>query len=283
MTSRTNTENPTLRPKLRIWQQNLNKSFFAQSHLLHSIRPDTYDILVIQEPYLDRLGNTRDNSQWRVHYPDQHETARQKTRSVILINKSIPTGSWSPIRIDSNDITGILVKGQDFDIAIYNIYNDCTHSENITAARGALTHLTNSRPERPTYTLLLGDFNRHHPAWDDPANSHLFTRENLRKAQMVLDLAADFSLTMALPPKIPTLEALSSGRYTRVDNVFISDDIAHLVTKCKTSPKRRPIKTDHIPIITHLECSIVRNRILSSRVMGIPRSWEFPFGVNRAK
>jgi hypothetical protein len=129
------------------------------------------------------------------------------------------------------------------------------------------------RPDRPTYTLLLGDFNRHHPIWDDPTNAHLFTHANLEKAQKLIDLTADFNLTMTLPPKIPTLQALSSGRYMRVDNVFISDDIAHLVTKCTTNPKLRPIKTDHLPIITALECTVPQT--VEAKIFNIKKAdWE---------
>ena len=46
-------------PLIRIWQQNVNKSLDIQLDLLHSASPDDYDLLVIQEPYLDHLHNTR--------------------------------------------------------------------------------------------------------------------------------------------------------------------------------------------------------------------------------
>jgi len=32
------------------------------------------------------------------------------------------------------------------------------------------------------HMIWLGDFNRHHPEWDEERNSHLFTRENLDEA-----------------------------------------------------------------------------------------------------
>ena len=48
---------------VNVWQQNLNKSDVAQQDLI-SIDPNTYDIIAIQEPYIDFLGNTRANQRW---------------------------------------------------------------------------------------------------------------------------------------------------------------------------------------------------------------------------
>ncbi|KIK37495.1 hypothetical protein CY34DRAFT_92648, partial [Suillus luteus UH-Slu-Lm8-n1] len=47
--------------RLRIWQQNLNASMAAQEALLNSSVANHWDIIVIQEPYLNFLRNTRAN------------------------------------------------------------------------------------------------------------------------------------------------------------------------------------------------------------------------------
>ncbi|THU85973.1 hypothetical protein K435DRAFT_616598, partial [Dendrothele bispora CBS 962.96] len=65
---------------------------------------------------------------------------------------------------------------------------------------------------------------------------------------------------MVLPPSIPTLEALSTGNYTRVDNVFVSRHLVQRIKKCDTVPEQRPPKTDHIPIITILDLQQPVNR-----------------------
>ncbi|THU95808.1 hypothetical protein K435DRAFT_561955, partial [Dendrothele bispora CBS 962.96] len=54
---------------------------------------------------------------------------------------------------------------------------------------------------------------------------------------------------MTLEPGVPTLQALSTGNYTRVDNVFCSSNLVDHVIQCETFPERRQPKTDHIPII----------------------------------
>ncbi|THU99517.1 hypothetical protein K435DRAFT_658872 [Dendrothele bispora CBS 962.96] len=55
---------------------------------------------------------------------------------------------------------------------------------------------------------------------------------------------------MTLPAGTPTLEALSTGNFTRVDNVFCTEGLAERITRCDTIPSLRPTKTDHFPIIT---------------------------------
>jgi len=56
----------------------------------------------------------------------------------------------------------------------------------------------------------FGDFNHHHPLWDEPRNAHLFNSCNL--IEPLLDLVHSYGMRMALPPGIPTLEACSTGK-----------------------------------------------------------------------
>src|SRR6201996_1194005 len=237
---------------VRIWQQNLNKSPVAQLHLLNSLNPSLYDIAAIQEPHLDFQGLTRASSRWRVHYPDRYAFNRKDTRSLLFINARLSTNAWTPIAIDSHDISAICLSTEDRDFHIYNIYNDGNHSNSINTLRAHL----NRQPqnvEKPTAIILLGDFNRHHPSWDEARNHHLFTRQNLDEAQILINFLADYGLEMMLPPEIPTLQALATGNHTRTDNVFASDTISDLFISCNTAPERRPTRTDHYPILIELD------------------------------
>ncbi|KAJ3742816.1 hypothetical protein DFH05DRAFT_1373416, partial [Lentinula detonsa] len=58
---------------------------------------------------------------------------------------------------------------------------------------------------------------------------------------------------MTLPEQLPTLCAHSTGNYTRVDNVFCSEDLTEHILTCNTIPSRRPVCTDHIPIHTIID------------------------------
>lgn len=106
----------------------------------------------------------------------------------------------------------------------------------------------------------MGDFNRHHPCWDEERNAHLFTKSNLEQAQVVLDLVADNDMEMALPKDIPTLRALSTWNLTWPDNVFISSSLIDLLTYCNAEPELQPVKTDHFPIITKISMSMTLHK-----------------------
>ena len=60
--------------RLKIWQQNLNKSRAAHEDLIISDVLRHFDILMLQEPYIDKLGNTKATKDWRVVYPSSHLT-----------------------------------------------------------------------------------------------------------------------------------------------------------------------------------------------------------------
>lgn len=95
---------------IRIWQQNLGKSFIAQQEMLARAHQDNWDILAIQEPYIDTLGNTRANSKWNVVYPTTvSHKAQHPHRTVILVNTKTPLESTIQIHIESRDITAITI------------------------------------------------------------------------------------------------------------------------------------------------------------------------------
>ena len=112
--------------RLRIWQQNLNKSDKAQFDLINSLIQKQWDLLLLQEPYIDSFGNTKANSKWHTVYPSSHLTNNDTNRSVILVNMALDTNTWAQMPFEgSNDVTVIqfhLPQGQ---LTIFNIYNDC--------------------------------------------------------------------------------------------------------------------------------------------------------------
>ena len=101
--------------------------------------------------------------------------------------------------------------------------------------------------------IWLGDFNQHHPLWDKERNAHLFTTAALEVTQPLLNMIARYNMKMALPKDIPTLEASSTKNYTQVDNVFCSATLLDTFVTCNTDPQQCPQKTDHMPVLSHLE------------------------------
>ena len=143
---------------------------------------------------------------------------------------------------------------------IFNIYNPQDSQRALrTLARAtrAACETRNDHLDDPL-VIWLGDFNRHHPSWEDPTNTHLLTERYLDDAQPLLDLLAAFDFHMLLPPSDPTLEAANTKNHTRPDNVFASADLADCLVRCRTAPELRPPRTDHYPIVTELQVDVQR-------------------------
>ncbi|KAI5823024.1 hypothetical protein K523DRAFT_223733, partial [Schizophyllum commune Tattone D] len=83
------------------------------------------------------------------------------------------------------------------------------------------------------------DANCHHPLWDRDEDTDLFTPAALRRSQGLIDLLGTYDMDMVLPKDIPTLQHQVSRRWTRPDNIFVSEDAAGLVTQCTTAPHLR--------------------------------------------
>ncbi|KIK16754.1 hypothetical protein PISMIDRAFT_112780 [Pisolithus microcarpus 441] len=64
-------------------------------------------------------------------------------------------------------------------------------------------------------------------------------------------------MTQLLPKNIPTLQASSSRNWTRPDNVFGTEVTAEQVTSCETSPQDHRPNTDHLPILTQIDLSVL--------------------------
>src|SRR5882724_6908249 len=96
------------------------------------------------------------------------------------------------------------------------------------------------------HMVLLGDLNLHHPLWDEECNVHLFTRSDLEKSQVLIDVLAEFDLQMVLPKDTPTLQMLSTGNFMRPDNVFVSLLIMGNLIPCSTLQGERPARPDHL-------------------------------------
>lgn len=242
---------------LTIRQQNLNKSSDATLSMINTVNPLTTDIIAIQEPYFDRFNNTRATRAWKVVTPSKHmKDGEERSRAIILVNTKIK--EWDQINIDSPDAVGIKVKTDMGQILIINIYCDIAHSRTLHDAMTATVREVNKIRGSQAHVLWMGDFNRHHPRWDELRNSHLFTHENLDKAQILINCTDDLGLQMILPRNLPTLKAMATGNYTRPDNVFASPGIVERLASCKPIERETPPRTDHFPIVTRIVTSTAK-------------------------
>ncbi|CAK5280784.1 unnamed protein product [Mycena citricolor] len=214
----------------------MNKSLTAQDTFLSSLHPAKFDFALIQEPLPHPTRNRRQGHK-------NFNTRKHKDSDIIL----------EAYTLNSLDLTGIEITRGDEVIRVINVYNACDHNETLVVLRQYLANATRHTPNNdPIHYVWAGNFNRHHPLWDEDRNQHLFTNRNLRLADPLLQMLARHSMVMVLPKNIPTLKAHSTGNYTRVDNVFCSADLAKSFTLCNTAPTLRPPCTDHMPILSEL-------------------------------
>ena len=223
--------------RLRIWQQNLNKSDKVQFDLINSSVHKDWDLL-LQEPYIDKFGNTKATSKWHTIYPSSHLSDASVNRSIILVNTALDTNTWAQVPIEgSNDIMALRLRLPHGQLTIFNIYNDCTHSNTLSLFRQYLDKTASSFLAMSRDRMLLcGDFNHHHPLWDEERNSHLFTASASLAVQPLMSLLEDYNMVMILLKNIPTLQSLATGNWTRVDNVFATANTEELVVVCDTDP-----------------------------------------------
>lgn len=237
---------------IRIRQYNLNKSLTAQHTISNTALHEDFDILLIQEPYLCHAQLTRTNRNWTPLYPYSQADNLYATRSLILVNSRISTDAYDQIPIPgTGDVTAMRLTSSAGDIFIFNIYNDCNHSQALDSVRRAALDLR--LKYRNPLMIWAGDFNRHHEWWDKPADHHLFTDRAREEAQLLIDLTADFEMEMALEPGVPTLEHMATKNEYRVDNVFVSADLTDRILICEVHPGEAPAGADHYPIDTTLD------------------------------
>ena len=259
--SNTNTDNAT---RIRIWQQNLNTSPIAQHSLLNGPIANDWDILAIQEPHINPMKNTISSSHFHAVYPTTRFTSPHLiSRAVTLVNKSLNTNAWQQIPFPSPDVVIIQLRGTFGRCTIFNIYNDCTSKRTEEQLSSFLeTKIARIRPSADDHMLWLGDFNRHHPLWDEDRNTQLFTNQYLDAAQPLIDLIADYGMIMTLPKGLPTLQASRSKNWTRPDNVFCTDHTEASFISCTTNPALRGPCTDHVPILSILELEVHQENVI---------------------
>ena len=237
--------------QLRILQINLNKSEKAHLDIINERVSNSYDIILIQEPYTTVFNAVRTPANFRPVFPSHRFQSEDQFCSVIWVNKKLDTKDWLILDVPgTNDITAIQLEGPYGKISLFN---DCTHSRNEAALRRYLhNHSHNILATENHHMLWAGDFNRHHPLWDDDKDVHLFTLQAIRKAEELIELLATYDLTLTLPKGAPTLQHMVTKRYSRPDNVFSTPGLTDLIIKCEVTPSLRPTSTDHFPIVTNI-------------------------------
>ena len=94
--------------------------------------------------------------------------------------------------------------------------------------------------------------------WDAPANLRLFTPEAIEKAEKLINVVANAGLELVLPPRMRTHYHYVTKCWSRLDHVFLSEHLLDTLIACVARTSTLRIKTDHVPIVTELNFSVVR-------------------------
>jgi hypothetical protein len=243
-TNNTNRPIPHNNPStITIWQQNMNRSGTCQHGLISSVAlaRQGINIVALQEPAINGFGTMITSRDWIQVYPSTHGRDPYKTRSLFLIHSNTLMEQWKQIDFPSGDVTVIQLNRNWGATCIFNIHNNCKKNNTIHQLE-ALTHsklnLNNDHPnnnETSTRTLMwLGDFNCHHLHWDNPSDTRLFTRTALNDAETLISAVAEARLDLALPPGIPMHLHNITKYWTRLDQVFISEEAMEAIITCNT-------------------------------------------------
>ena len=252
-----NVRSPTLPLKLRIWQQNAHKSKTAHSYILNSANPNNWDIIGLQEPWIDSYRYSRGTQYWRVVYPANFLVeGRDHVHSILLVNTNISTDSYTVLPVMHSDVTAVRFMGDHGSLSLFNIYNEITNNDTISCLDSFLDrHEQLVRPSITDSVVWLGDFNRHHPLWEDDSNKRLF--ESTEYILSLLDLLYKNEMLLAFPKGIPTYQT-AAGNWTRPDNVWRSSSPDDPISRCEVVPAMSPPMADHLPIVTELALPLPR-------------------------
>ena len=252
-----NRRTPNALSKLHIWQQNTHKLHYAQQYIINTANSEEWNVIAIQEPWLDKLNNARGSTYWCIIYPSNHlldDTPH--TCSILMINTNIAIDMYTQMTISNNDITAIHFNGEFGHLSLFNIYNDCTHNDSLSSLSIYLSsshHI--AQPTLNNHMIWLGDLNCHHPLWEPETNWHLDFSDVA--IQPLLNLLDAYDMDLALPPGIPTYET-ATHNWTHPDNVWHLHHNSDPIISCNTDPHICPPKANHLPIITVIELPIAR-------------------------
>ncbi|TFK25782.1 hypothetical protein FA15DRAFT_589669, partial [Coprinopsis marcescibilis] len=151
------------------------------------------------------------------------------------------------------NITAVQFRDGDNKLSIFNVYNAYKDYKSIDALHSFMEANREDIYGNGGQAMWCGDFNHHHPLWDDDANIRLFTNTALEAAERLINLTTEYDMHQTLPKAIPTLCHQHTKKYTRPDNVFASQGIQEGLLYCNTVPEIHPARTDHFPIVTVIE------------------------------
>jgi hypothetical protein len=231
--------------RLRILQYNVQKSKKVMEPLLAESRTQSYDIIVIQEPWRNPNQNCTYCPSASAFIPAYDDCKR---RSCFLVHKGLDASTWS-VEFPTPDLAVLNLNTSEYCMWIYSVYSEPPGSYTVTKYDTPITLLPDLL-NRDGEHIILGDLNLHHPMWCGVRNptAHL-------AAEPLAQLAASYRLLLATPKGAATWEA--RGSTSTIDLAFLSSGLQDRLITCTVQPDL-DFGSDHYPVATELELASVR-------------------------
>jgi len=216
---------------LKILQLNTRKQDMVQQSLLNDTGVKDFGALAITEPYawksdkglvITPLSHTK----WdKIIPPIQHD-GYWAIRSMIWIKKELNSVQ---IRIESTDITAVIIRLKERDIFLASVYVPGGDTEalrqTIILLNLAITQAQQLQQNRPMDFLITGDFNRHDQLW---GGNSVITRQG--EAEPIIEFMNEHQLQSMLPRGTKTWQ--KENQESTIDLTLGSESLYTTMIKC---------------------------------------------------
>lgn len=239
---------------IKVLQYNVGTSRSHMAELLRDERAWDYDIIALQEPYLNKFTNP-----FSTHNPIkdrfyEHVFHHKMTRVATFINKSIPAEDIEITGCGPN-LTEVVIKNQGQDhkqqLVIYNIYNPNPQPPLIPVSglptRSPLPQLNRKLQDRRNSSIIVvGDFNLKDEKWGGPGATEI---QCPRGSGYLLQLMEKHGLEVCFEPGTITRPARGDTRESTIDITLATEDIQELLISSGIE-HTMDVGSDHLPIAT---------------------------------
>ena len=155
-----------------------------------------------------------------------------------------------------SDIMVVPFKGDNGFLTLFSIYNEITDNETVTYLDSFLTQNAHIiHPLVRDCIVWMGDFNHHHPMWEEESNKRLY--ESADFISPFIELHYRNKMLLALPKGIPTFQS-AAGNWRRQDNVWCCNTPDDPILRCNIVPAIHPPLADHLLVITIVDIPLPR-------------------------
>jgi len=271
--------------QLRILSYNVQKSYPVMAALLRDPRVLQYDIIAIQEPWLNSFDTRQTHNPTQGHFAVYVPQSASRALVCLFIKNSIDK---SQIRVTGSGATLVTLQlqtktaGRDTKVCIHNVYNPHSSSEGMRGlgriTEGQFEGISKAsvlpaldqalQAELIAQHIAVGDFNLHHEMWygqditDVPTNWGSGRRH---EPALLITTMERHGMSLCLPPGTITRRGEFQKRHTILDLVWASEGLANRLISCNIDSDL-DYNSDHLPVSTSIDLRLNRAQVAERRL-----------------